>query len=100
MAKIIFNKNLTLIRIQSGLGSCDPVEQDRKTVRASVNPPSMTLSMQAAYIGQQIDLIAVIRRSDYANGWNYAEYDGVQYHIEKGSAAAKEMFITLILRRS
>lgn len=99
MAKIVFNKNLTLIRMQSGLGYRDPVEQDRRTVRASISPPSMTLSMQAAYIGQQIDLIAVIRRSDYASGWNYAEYEGVRYHVEKGSAAAKEMFITLMLRR-
>ena len=50
-------------------------------------------------MGRQIDLLAVIRRSDYLTGYNYAEYKGVRYRIQSVNPSDKALFVRLVLER-
>ena len=96
----VLNKNLTLITVSSSQGRSELVDILRKKVRASVNQPGINLAMRAEYVGQRIDLLAFVRRSDYSLSFNYAEYKGIRYRIESANPTDKELFVRLVLIRN
>lgn len=95
----VLNKTITLITVSSGQGRAEQTDLSRKNVRASVNLPGINLAMRAEYVGQRIDLLAVIRRNDYSLSYNYAEYKGIRYRIESANPTDKELFVRLVLTR-
>ena len=96
----VLNQTLTLITAHQGNGRAGMTDIARKNVRTSIKKPSISLAVRTEYIGHAIDLLAVIRRSDYSESFNYAEYKGVRYRIGSANAAEKEMFVRLSLERN
>lgn len=95
----VLNQTVTLLSVRQGYGRSGAAETDSKRVRASVNKPGITLAIRAEYVGHKIDLLAVIRRSDYSDSFNYAEYKGVRYRITSANATDKDLFVRLTLSR-
>lgn len=97
---VVLNKTLSLLSITEAHGHSGSSEVSAKAVKASVNQPGINLAIRAEYVGRRIDLLAVIRRSDYLSSYNYAEVDGVRYRIEGANATDKDLFVRLILCRN
>ena len=96
---VVLNKTLTLLSVTEAHGHSGSSEISAKAVKASVNQPGVSLAMKAEYAGYRVDLVAVIRRSDYQSGINYAEYKGIRYRIESVNATDKDLFVRLLLQR-
>ena len=96
---IVLNRSLTLMEVRQENGRGGSAVVMTKTVAASVNEPSISLTVRAEYVGRSIDLLAVIRRTDYRPGWNYAEVNGVRYRIQSVNPTDKELFVRLVLER-
>lgn len=95
----VLNQTITLISSRQGTGRTGSTDIASKNVRASISQPGIRLAIQAEYVGRQIDLLAVIRRSDYLTGYNYAEYKGVRYSIQSVNPSDKALFVRLVLER-
>lgn len=96
---VVLNKTLTLITARHGNGRAGMIDTVAKNVSASVSRPGINLAVRAEYVGHRIDLLAVIRRSDYSDSFNYAEYKGVRYRITSANATDKDLFVRLALSR-
>lgn len=95
----VINQTLTLLTVRQGNGRAGTTDTVSKSVRASVSRPGINLAVRAEYVGHRIDLLAVIRRSDYSDSFNYAEYKGVRYRITSANATDKDLFVRLALSR-
>ena len=96
---VVLNKTITLLTVRQGNGRAGSTDTAARNVRASVSQPGINLAIRAEYVGRRIDLLAVIRRSDYLSSYNYAEVDGVRYRIEGANATDKDLFVRLTLSR-
>ena len=96
---VVLNKTLTLITARQGNGRAGMIDTVTKNVSASVSQPGINLAVRAEYVGHKIDLLAVIRRKDYLESYNYAEYKSVRYRIAKANSTNKELFVRLMLER-
>lgn len=97
---VVLNKTITLLTVRQGNGRAGSTDIVTKNVRADVSQPGINLAIRAEYVGRRIDLLAVIRRSDYLSSYNYAEVDGVRYRIEGANATDKDLFVRLTLCRN
>lgn len=96
---VVLNQTLTLLSLTKscGHGGADVITS--RNVRASLNKPGINLAIRAEYVGRRIDLLAVIRRKDFRDDYNYAEVGGVRYRITSVSPTNKELLVRLVLSR-
>lgn len=99
MNMIVFNKTICLKKmVQKNTGELE--QKSIRSVRASLQMPSINFAIKAEAAGWSVDMIAIVRRSDFAaDRYTHVEYNGISYRIIKAETYKKDMFIRLDLER-
>ena len=93
-----FNKKIKLLKLVAAAGRSEPKIADSAEVWADVSDIGTVTKFEAAAVGINAELSAVMWRSEF-KGYTHAEYGEVRYKIVQTGSAENPLHIKLTLER-
>ena len=98
LRRIVFNRSVTLVKMQSGRGFSDSATVSQLTVPADVAQPTASFDVALAAAGMQTDLIVTMNRHLFnSDNFTHCIVDGITYRIKRENSVHKERLIRLSL---
>ena len=100
MKKVLFNKNLTLVKVTESYGYSSEVTETSRNVKGDISLPSLKLKTSIEGVGRKIDLTAQVWKRDFdKDEFTHVEYSGTRYRIDNVTTGLNDLIVKLSLER-